>query len=307
MSRSLEPVPSSSGDGARVPSALSGRGAMPPSRPPAAPPSILRAFYRAVAGMLHPRVLWLTVAPFALSAVIWGLLFWYGWEWAVAAVQQWMGQWPALSSIETAAAFIGLAGLHLVFAPFLVVAVAIPLIVATILLVIGVTSTPAVITHLSRGRYAHLDTRHGGGFFGSMVHGLSATVVFLVLMALTSPLWLVPPFFAILPPLLWGWLTYRVMSYDALALHASSEERRELIRRHRWPLVAIGVITGLLGALPAMIWASSLIAIVLFPVIAIVSVWLYVLIFVFSALWFAHYCLAALDALRDEQPVTLLR
>jgi hypothetical protein len=262
--------------------------------------AVLRALYRAIVSMLHPRVLWLTVAPFAIAAVLWGGLFWYGWEAAVTFLQGWLAQWPALASIERAIAFIGLSGLHLVFAPFLVVTFAIPLIIATILVVIGVTSTPAVVKHLGRGRYAQLDARQGGGFFGSVVSSLSASVIFLILMILTLPLWLVPPFFAIVPPVLWGWLTYKVMSYDALAYHASAEERRELIRRHRWPLIWIGIATGLLGAVPAMIWATSLVAIVLFPIIAIISVWLYVLIFVFSALWFTHFCLTALETMRAE-------
>ncbi len=263
---------------------------------------VLRALMRAISSMLHPRVLWLTAAPFVMSALIWGVLFYYGWEASVAFVRDWLGQWPALASVESAIAFVGLTGLHLVFAPFLVAAVAVPLIVATILLVIGVTSMPAVVKHLGRSkRYAHLEARRGGGFFGSVLSSLSATAIFLILMVVTVPLWLIPPFFAVLPPVLWGWLTYKVMSYDALAEHASADERRQLIRARRWPLIGIGIATGVLGALPAMIWASSLIAIVLAPLIAIVSVWMYVLIFVFSALWFTHYCLAALDALRLER------
>ena len=55
------------------------------------------------------------------------------------------------------------------------------------------------------------------------------------------PLWLVPPLVLILPPLIWGWLTYRVMAFDVLAEHASADERRALMREHRWPLLAIGV------------------------------------------------------------------
>lgn len=261
----------------------------------------LRALFRALSGIAHPRVLWLTVAPFLLSGVLWAVLFYYGWEWSVSLVRQALDQWPALHSVESALAFIGLTGLHLVFAPFIVVAVVIPLIVATILLVLGVTSMPAVVKHLGRRRYAQLAARHGGGLWGSIGASLWATLIFLVLMLLSAPLWFIPPFFAIAPPLLWGWLTYRIMSYDALAEHADAEERRTLIKRHRWPLIAIGIVTGLLGALPTMIWASSLLAIVLFPIVAVLSVWLYVLIFVFSALWFTHYCLAALEALRVER------
>jgi hypothetical protein len=36
----------------------------------------------------------------------------------------------------------------------------------------------------------------------------------------------------------------------------------------------------------------------LFPVLAIVSAWLYVLIFLFTGLWFQYYCLQALADLR---------
>ncbi|MGI4982316.1 MAG: EI24 domain-containing protein [Janthinobacterium lividum] len=268
---------------------------------------LLRSLARALAGMLHPRVWWLTAAPFIMSALLWGLLFWYGWEGAVAQIQHWLGQWPALGAIESAIAFIGLSGLHVVFAPFLVVALAIPLIIATILVVIGATSMPSIVSHLGRRRYAALTPRHGGGLVGSVVHSVAVTAVFLVLMVLSAPLWLIPPFFAILPPVLWGWLTYRVMSYDALAEHATPDERRRLMRQHRWPLVAIGIVTGLLGAVPAMVWASSLIAIVLFPIVAVISIWLYVLIFVFSGLWFTHYCLDALSVMRahDAAPAPL--
>ena len=52
--------------------------------------------------------------------------------------------------------------------------------------------------------------------------------------SLSVPLWLVPPLVLVLPPLIWGWLTCRVIAFDVLALHASAAERRVLLRRHRW-------------------------------------------------------------------------
>ena len=36
------------------------------------------------------------------------------------------------------------------------------------------------------------------------------------------------------------------------------------------------------------------------PLLIVVSVWLYTLVFAFSALWFAHYSLAALAAMRGQ-------
>ncbi len=178
---------------------------------------------------------------------------------------------------------------------------AIPLIVVTILLLIATLSMPAVIRHLSARQFASLEMRRGGTWYGSLGQALWTTLVCLVLLVVTLPLWLIPPFFALIPPLLWGWLTYRVMTYDALALHASRDERRALVRRYRLPLLLIGVASGLLGSLPTLLWASSVWLIVLFPVITAVTIWIYAFILVFSALWFGYYCLRALQRMRAEE------
>ena len=40
--------------------------------------------------------------------------------------------------------------------------------------------------------------------------------------------------------------------------------------------------------------------VVLWPVLVPLAIWIYTLVFAFSSLWFAHYCLAALEGLRAE-------
>jgi len=102
----------------------------------------------------------------------------------------------------------------------------------------------------------------------------------------------------ILPPLIWGWLTYRVMAYDALADHASTEERRLLFKTHRFQLLGIGIVSGYLGALPSVLWASGAMFIAMAPVLVPLAIWIYMLVFAFASLWFAHYALAALAQLR---------
>jgi hypothetical protein len=67
---------------------------------------------------------------------------------------------------------------------------------------------------------------------------------------------------------------------------------------HRWPLLGIGIVTGYLGAAPALIWAVSAAALPFAPLLIVLSVWLYTLVFAFSALWFIHYSLNALTGLR---------
>jgi hypothetical protein len=64
----------------------------------------------------------------------------------------------------------------------------------------------------------------------------------------------------------------------------------------------MGVVAGYLGAAPSLLWAVSAATLILAPVLIVVSVWLYTLVFAFSALWFAHYALAALQRIRAEVP-----
>ncbi len=88
------------------------------------------------------------------------------------------------------------------------------------------------------------------------------------------------------------------MVYDALALHASPQEREELMRRHRYRLLSIGVLSGFMGAAPGLIWAVGAMAVVLAPLLVPLAIWIYTFVFIFAALWFTHYGLAALALMR---------
>jgi hypothetical protein len=276
---------------------------------------LMRAFGRALAGVLHPRVLWLTFLPFVIASAGWGLFFWFTWQDLVGAARGWLAGSTLGMALYRAFDWVGLTNLHAVIAPLIVVAFSIPVIVSTVLLLIATLSMPMVVRHLSARRFPTLEARHGGTWYGSLAYGIATTLVCLLLILLTLPLFvllaplllipplfaLISPLFALIPTLLWGWLTYRVMTYDALALHASRAERIALMRRHRVPLLAIGIASGLMGTLPTLLWAWSLWLVVLFPVIAAVTIWMYAFILVFSALWFGHYCLEALQAMREEE------
>jgi hypothetical protein len=126
-----------------------------------------------------------------------------------------------------------------------------------------------------------------------------------VAVLVTMPFWLIPGVVLIVPPLIWGWLTTRVMCFDTLADHATQDERRSLTGLHSWQLLLIGITSGFLSAVPSLLWAFSVTALVFAPVLILVSVWLYTLLFAFSSLWFAHYLLAALQAERERAASTL--
>lgn len=63
----------------------------------------------------------------------------------------------------------------------------------------------------------------------------------------------------------------------------------------------MGVLSGYLGAAPGIVWASVVLFAAAFVVLIPVAIWIYTLVFAFSSLWFAHFCLAALQQLRREE------
>jgi type VI protein secretion system component VasK len=91
------------------------------------------------------------------------------------------------------------------------------------------------------------------------------------------------------------------MSFDAIAEHASKEERKELMKNHRGNLLVIGVISGYLGAAPSLVWASGALFAAAFVILVPIAIWIYTLVFGFASLWFSHYCLAALAQMRAEK------
>ena len=258
------------------------------------------SFWRAAAYCLHPRVILLSLLPLLLMAALALGLGYFFWESALDAVRETFESWSILATMIHWLEGVGLAGLKSVLAPMVVVFLSTPVIVVLALLMVAAFMTPSMLGLVAARRFPLLERKHGGSFFGSALGALWATALALVALLVSIPLWFVPPLVLVVPPLIWGWLTYRVMSYDVLAEHASADERRTLIRRHRMVLLGMGVLTGYLGAAPSLVWASGAIAIVFAPVLVPVAVWIYTLVFAFSALWFAHFALAALQALRRQ-------
>ncbi|HEY2930050.1 EI24 domain-containing protein [Piscinibacter sp.] len=261
------------------------------------------SFWRAVAYCLHPRVIALSLLPLvAMIAIALGLGYFF-WDDAVNSVFLWLESSDWLASITQWLTDMGMGGLKNALAPLLVIFAITPLLVVVVLFFVALLMAPAVVNLVSRRRFPDLERKHGASFARGALWSLGSMLLALLALLISLPLWLIPPLILLLPPLIWGWLTYRVMSYDVLADHASRDERRELMRRHRGALFGIGVVTGYLGAAPSLVWVSGAMAVVLAPLLVPLAIWVYTLVFAFSALWFAHYALAALQALRAESMI----
>lgn len=264
---------------------------------------LVDSFWRAAAYCLHPKVILLSLVPllFAVAAVLG--LGWFYWEIAVASVRATLEQWSLVVSFLAWLDSIGAGSFGTVLAPLIVVALAVPLIVVASLLLVAWLMTPALVDLVAARRFDTLQRKRGAGWVSATLWSIGYMLFALLLLVVSLPLWFIPPLVLVLPPLIWGWLTFKVMSYDVLAAHASADERRQLMRAQHWPLLAIGLITGYLGAAPSLLWAASAATLVLAPVLVVVSVWLYTLVFAFAALWFAHFALAALQRMRQQAEV----
>ena len=266
----------------------------------------LDSFWRALAYCLMPRVMLLSLLPLAMLLVLsvsWGYFYW-------APTQDWvrdmLASWQLLQGMMDWLQDYGAGDLQAVMVPLVVIFAITPILVVISLLAVSFMMTPALVDLVVQRRFAHLALKHGGTTWTSLAWTVGSTLIALMAMVISLPLWVVPPLMFIVPPLIWGWLSYRVMVFDALVLHASREERLAIGRQHRIWLLMIGVLTGYMGALPSLVWASGAVFAAAFLVLIPLAIWIYALVFAFTSLWFTHYSLGALEALRAESGTVVM-
>ena len=261
---------------------------------------LMDSFWRAVMYCLYPRVIGLSIFPLVLIVALSWLLGYLYWDIAIALVRSWLDASSWLALVWRWLEGVGLPDLKTVVAPLLVIFSVTPMVVVACLLAVSFLMTPSLTRLVADRRFAGLQRKHGGSLMLGLWWTFSSLLLALGALLLTLPMWLVPPLAMLLPALIWGWLTYRVMAFDVLAEFASADERHTLMARHRMSLLGMGVVTGLMGAAPSLVWASGALFAAAFVILVPVAIWIYTLVFAFSSLWFAHFALAALQAMRDE-------
>lgn len=267
---------------------------------------LLDAFWRAAAYCFHPRVIGLSFLPLVLMVALSFGLAYFLWDAAVAGMAAWLEGYAWIQKVLGWLEEAGLSGFSAVFAPLLVLMLATPAIVVACLLLVAVLMTPAMVTMVASRRFPRLELKRGGSLLLSVFWSLGSTLLAGLALLVSMPLWLIPPLVLLLPPLIWGWLTYRVFAFDVLAAHASGPERKALLRKHRGHFLLMGVVSGYMGAAPSLLWASGAMAIPLAPLLVPLAIWIYTLVFAFASLWFSHYALTALAAMRGQPDVDVL-
>ena len=255
-----------------------------------------QSFGRAFMAQLHPKMWLLSIIPMLLSLVLWGFVLQLTLPPLIDHLQAMLS-----NGLETRTLWwmAGLVAVKAFLVPLLALWLILPLIMLTTLVLVGSLLMPFITRFVAQRDFPALEKKMGGSLLGGLANSILSFGLFVLLWLVCLPLSLVPGLGLVVHTVLWGWLTYRIMTVDALAEHASDSELRSILREHRWPLLAIGTITSLIGNLPTALWLGGAVAMLLLPITATVSIWLYLIIFIFSGLWFQYYVLAALQKLRQ--------
>lgn len=261
---------------------------------------LINAFGRALRDCFRPKIIGITLLPLGLMLVLGLVLGHFFWEPAVAAVTAWLDSAFGTMVVGNGLERVGISSVSAVVASVLIFLSLSSVAALVSLVLVAVLVTPVMVQEVKARRFGQLRALGKDSFIRSVWWSFVSTCIAMGALVVTLPLWLIFPLAFIVPPLIWGWLAYRMFSFDALAKYASASERQRLLQMHRWPLMVMGIVCGYLGAAPSVIWASGVIFAFAFPVLVPLGIWLYTAVFVLSALWFVHYLLDALQALRLE-------
>jgi len=128
----------------------------------------------------------------------------------------------------------------------------VPLVYLTALFIVSLFGMQQLVNHVAQRSYPKLERRRGAGIAGTGWNSLVALFGMLALALLSVPLWLLPPLWPLLPPVILGWVNQRRLRYDALAEHAEAGERARIFRARRGALYLLGLLLALVAYVPLL-------------------------------------------------------
>ena len=168
----------------------------------------LDSFWRAVVYCVHPRVIVLSLLPLVLMVALTLGLGYFFWDAAIDQLRGWMDSFAYTGMVWDWLEGAGAGKFKSVLVPLLLVFGVTPLIVIVSLLLVALLMAPAMVRLVADNRFAGLEAKQGGGVAASLLWSLFSTLLAAVALVVSVPLWLVPPLVLVIPPLIWGWLTY---------------------------------------------------------------------------------------------------
>ncbi len=135
----------------------------------------------------------LSVVPLLLMALLALVLQHFYWDAAVQGMASWLDDSTLLASMLSWLASWGLANVMDWLAPLMVVLLASPVLVVVSLLSVAFLMTPALVNMVAVRRFPSLERKQGGALLASISWSLASTVMALLALLFSVPLWLVPP------------------------------------------------------------------------------------------------------------------
>ncbi len=232
-------------------------------------PLLFSAFGRAARDLGRGDILWQALWPPLAAFALWAVLAYWVWQpasaWMLAALPEWrwldwMGPWL----VHIALLFV--------FAP---------LVYLTTLLLLATFALPRMMVIVAARDYPQVSRQGSNVFWGSVGTTLAAGLVFSIAWLLLLPLLLIPGALLVIPLGLTAWLNQRTFRYDALAEHATAEERRRIVKENGGDLTLAGLATAAALHVPLLN--------------LLVPAW--------TALVFVHLCMGRLAAIRQQEGV----
>lgn len=257
------------------------------------PRPVLTAYRRALSSQFSLKMLSLSFLPLLLSLALGFTILYF-------AATPLMDLIQAIYNRYELNGYFGASAFKMIMVPLILMVLLLPLTLVIVTLIMNVAAMPAIVKHVGARQYRTLEEKKGGTIVGGLLLNVVTMLKFVPIWLVTLPLYFFPPLAIAVQVILFGRLNARVMAYDALADHASAEEFAAIVAAHGKNLTMIGVIAGACGAIPGMVWLGGAVTF-LFPILAPLSIWLFIMVFIFTALWFQYYCMQALEDLRAGQ------
>jgi CysZ protein len=237
--------------------------------------SVTDAFSKALADFWQPRILLLALVPPLAAIAVWmGLAWAFAGDWA-KLVTDWIASTSWLSWVQS----WGLSPFFVWAGGLVALALTLPLMLITAVLVTDIVAMPVIVPFVAQRHYPRLEQRKGGTIAGSVANATIAISAFAAMWVVSLPFWFTGIGALVLPPLISAFFNQRMFRYDAIAEHASAEERKRIFATSRGDLFLLGLLLSLLLYVPLI----------------------NLMVPVLSALAFTHFCLARLARERAGQ------
>lgn len=236
---------------------------------------VVSALVEALKSFFSPKMLALVLWPMLAAAMLWVGVAWFFWGSWIAGMTGLVQATPLEQWVEQG--FLAIVSHYLI--SIILVALLLPVIYVTALVITAVFAMPLMVSHVADKDYPELERKQGGSTAGSVANTTVAIVLYFTGWVLSLPLWLFFPLAIMLPVILMAYLNQRLFRYDSLADHASKEEYEQIVERATGKFYLLGAAVSLLQFVPL----------------------LNLFLPVYVGLAFIHLCLAELKHLREPE------